>query len=178
MSVSVPINQEQDNLLTLRVQTIADVRALAQHYFLPVQPADLKSLEGVEYPRKQAEAALAVELVCSLVNMFGVMAGLKNYSGESAIADLTFALNTNPFWIKNAAFLMPILSIAVNAFQDNTRLKASPSPLWEKLQYHNASVWLEILPAVLFCLKGAPAMREKSLEMKQAFDKYLRANYG
>lgn len=175
MSVNVPVNQELDNILTLRVQTVKDVRALAQHFFIPPTPADPKSLEGVEFPRKQAEAALAVELVCSLVNMFGVMAGLKNYSGESAIADLTFTLNTNPFWIKNAAFLMPILSVAVNAFQDNTRLKANPSPLWEKLQYHNASVWLEILPAVLFCLKGAAAMHEKSLEMKQAFDKFLRA---
>ena len=99
------VNQELDNILTLRVRTVKDVRALAQHYFIPPQPADPKSLEGVEFPRKQAEAALAVELVCSLVNMFGVMAGLKNYSGESAIADLTFTLNTNPFWIKNAAFL-------------------------------------------------------------------------
>lgn len=172
------VNQEMDNILTMRVQAVADVRALAQHYFIPAPPADSKSQEGLEYPRKQAEAALAVELVCSLVNMFGVMAGIKNYSGESAIADLTFTLNTNPFWVKNAAYLMPILGVAVNAFQDNTQLKTNPSPLWEKLHYHNASVWLEILPAVMFCLKGASAMREKSLEMKQAFDKFLRVNNG
>ena len=70
---------------------------------------------------------------------------------------------------------MPILSAAVNAFQDNAQLTVNPSSLWEKMQYHNSSVWLEILPAVLFCLKGAPAMREKSLEIKQAFDKFLRA---
>lgn len=165
---------EMDNLLSLRVQTVKDVRALAQHYLLPAPPADPKSTEGLEYPRKQAEAVLAVELVCSLVNMFGVMAGLRNYSGESAIADLTFTLNTNPFWVKNASYLMPVLGAAVNAFQDNVQLKANPSPLWDKLQYHNDSVWLETLPAVLFCLKGASAMREKSLEMKQAFDKFLR----
>lgn len=169
------VNQELDNLFTMRVQTVKDVRALAEYYFTPVKPADPKDPAAAEYPRKLAEAALAVELVCSLVNMFGVMAGLKNYSGESAIADLTFTLNTNPFWVKNAAYLMPILGVAVNAFQDNTQLKANPSALWEKLQYHNASVWLEILPAVLFCLKGAAVMREKSLEVKQAFDKFLRA---
>jgi hypothetical protein len=172
------VNPELDNLYTMRMQTVGDIRALAQHYFTPTKPIDPKDPAAAEFPRKQAEAALAVELVCSLVNMFGVMAGLKNYSGELAIADLTFTLNTNPFWVKNAAYLMPILGTAVNAFQDNTQLKANPSPLWEKLQYHNASVWLEILPAVLFCLKGAAAMREKSLEMKQAFDKFLRANYG
>lgn len=172
------VNQELDNLYTLRVQAVADVRALAQHYFTPTKPADPKDPAAAEYPRKQAEAALAVELVCSLVNMFGVMAGIKNYSGESAIADLTFTLNTNPFWVKNAAYLMPVLGAAVNAFQDNTLLKVNLSPLWAQMQYHNASVWLEVLPAVLFCLKGAAAMREKSLEMKQAFDKFLRVNHG
>ena len=168
------VNQELDNILTLRVQVVADIRSLAQHYLLPERYADQKENVAPEYVRKQADAAAAVELVCSLINVFGVMAGAKNYSGEAAIADLTFSLNTNIFWVKNATYLMPVLSAAINAYQDNQQLKVQNQALWAPLEYHNRNVWLEVLPAIVFCLNGYAAMRKVSLEMKQAFEKFLK----
>lgn len=170
------VNQELDQILALRVKVTQDVRELAQHYLIPAKPVDPKEVGSSDYIRKLADATAAVELVCSLVNVFGVMAGSKVYSGEAAIADLTFSLNTNIFWVKNAANLMPILSATVNAFLDNQKLKMVQQPIWNDLQYHHRTMWLEVLPAILLCLKGYSAMREQSLEMKQAFEKFIRAN--
>jgi len=172
------VNQEIDNLLTLRIQATNDIRMLAQYYLLPEklteQPKD--AIVAAEYARKLAMATAAVEVVCCVVNMFGTMAGIKNFSSSNAIADLTFGLNVNTFWSANANYLMPILSMAVNAFQDNITLKAQQQPLWAPLEYHHSSSWLEVLPAILFCLKGYSAMREKSLEMKQSFEKFLKVS--
>jgi len=170
------VNQELDNILALRVQATTDIRALAQHYLMPEKPVDQKDTGSPDYLRRLADAAGAVELVCSLVNVFGVMSGLKNYSGESAIADLTFSLNTNQFWVKNAANLMPIVSATINALMDNQKLRLQTQPLWNALDSHHRHSWLEILPAVLLALKGYGAMRQQSLEMKQAFEKFLRTS--
>ncbi len=168
------VNQELDNILTLRIQVTQDIRNLAQHYLLPQKPADPKEAGSELFVKKMALATGAVELVCSLMNVFGTMAGLRNYSGESAIADLTFGMNTNIFWITHDTRLMPIVSAAINAFQDNQQLRQQNQPLWAPLEYHNKNVWLEILPAIMLCLNGYPAMRKVSLEMKQAFEKFLK----
>jgi hypothetical protein len=47
-------------------------------------------------------------------------------------------------------------------------------PIWDNLQYHNRNCWLELLPAIVFCLKGRLAMRKYSLEMKKTFEPFLR----
>lgn len=168
--------QELDNILALRVQSLAEIRQLASFYFLPEKPAEIKDpAQAADFTKKMANATGAVELVCSLMNVFGTMAGLKNYSSESAIVDLTFGLNTNPFWVTNAAYLMPLVSASINAFEDNRKLRTNPQPLWKNLELHQKQAWLEVLPAILYCLKGYGSMREKSLEVKQAFEKFLRA---
>lgn len=169
------VNHEIDGILAMRVQVTTDVRALAEHYFLPHKSNDPKD-NTPEFARKLADGVGAVELVCSLVNVFGALIGHKVYSAEGAIADLTFALNTNQFWIKNAANLMPIVSAAVNAVMDNPKLKLQNQPIWAHMEQHNKMVWLEILPAVLLCLKGYGGMREQSLEIKQSFEKFLKAS--
>jgi hypothetical protein len=168
--------EEMDQMLAMRVRAVTDVRALAQHYFLPPKPTDPKQMDTPDFTRKMAHGTAAVELVCSLMNVFGVAAELRSFSGQSACADLTFGLNTNPFWVANSTYLMPLLNAAINGFNDNQALRESPQPLWSNLQYHNRNIWLELLPAILFCLKGYGAMREKSLEIKQAFEKFLRVD--
>jgi len=173
-------NQELDNVLSMRVQVAADTRALAQHYLLPEKPKQVPGqpppVETPEFVRRMADASGAVEVICSLTNIFGVMTGFKNFSAESSISDLTFVLNTNPFWVKNATYLVPLLNTAINAFEDNRQLRAQNQPLWNGLEYHHRNAWLEILPAIVFVLKGYAEMRKVSLEMKQAFEKFLRIN--
>lgn len=166
--------QELEGIAELRVKTVMEVRALAQHYLLPEKPTNEKELGAPEFMRKMADAAAAVEVICSIVNVFGVMTGLRHFSGDSAITDLTFVLNTNQFWLKNSSYMMPLVNSSVNAFSDNYALTEKPQPLWGALVYHNRNVWLELLPAVVFCLSGHSAMRKVSLEMKQSFEKFLR----
>jgi hypothetical protein len=102
------------------------------------------------------------------------MAGFQNYSSQIAITDLVFVLNTNTFWVQNASYLVPLMNSAVNSFVDAQELRLKGEPLWKDLEYHNNNVWLELLPAVVFCLKGYPEMRKISLEMKKAFEMLLR----
>jgi hypothetical protein len=173
----VSVEQMKANVaVELTIKVAGDVRAMAQHFLLPAKPASEQERGAPDYMRRLADATAAVEVVCSLVNMFGVMAGLKHFMGESAIADLTFSMNTNQFWVKNSTYLMPIVGAAVNAFQDNRQLYSEglASGTWRELEYHNRNVWLETLPAILFCLNGHAPMRKQSLEIKQSFEKFLR----
>lgn len=161
------------NIAELKVGSAARVRELAQHYLLPPKPIDEREKGSPDFIRKMANATAAVEVVCSLVNTFGVMQGLRNYSNGIAIADLVFALNTNTFWIANATYLTPILNVAVNAFLDNQHLQMENQSLWRELEYHNRTCWLEVLPAIVFCLKGYSEMRKVSLEVRKAFEPLL-----
>ncbi|MGB6976132.1 MAG: hypothetical protein WBE18_01550 [Gammaproteobacteria bacterium] len=165
--------EEMSNIASLKIGSAARVRELAMHYLMPTKPASEQEKGSPDYVRKMANATAAVEVVCSLVNTFGVMVGLKNFSSGIAIADLVFALNTNTFWVANAAYLTPILNVSVNAFLDNGYLVMEGERLWDNLAYHNRTCWLEVLPAVVFCLKGYTEMRRISLEMKKAFEPLL-----
>jgi hypothetical protein len=166
-------NQTTDEFYAAKIQNVKGIRELAQHYLLPEKPATPAEQGSPEFNKKMALATGAVEVVCSIVNLFGVMRKNRMYSPESVIPDLVFALNTNVFWLANASYLMPILNASVNAINDNASLKLKGDASWGPLEYHNNNVWLELLPAVLFCIKGYPVMREKSLEMKQAFGKFI-----
>lgn len=174
----VPSKEEFESML---VTTVAKTRELATHYLLPQRPGlefDIKDPRGPnsnpEFVRKMANATAAIEVTCSLVNTFGVMAGFANFNAQMAIADLVFVLNTNTFWVQNAAYLVPLMNSAVNSFLDAQELKLKNEPLWKELEYHSNNNWLELLPAIVFCLKGYPEMRKISLEMKQAFEILLR----
>lgn len=164
--------EEFGNVAALKVSTINRVRELAKIYFAPQLNDNEKNSLGVpEAQKKISESVLAIEVVCSLANIFGVSQGFKNYSPEIALLDLTFTLNTNPFWVRNASYLMPLVNASINASLDGSMQLATPGDsLWDKLRYHHKNMWLELLPAVLYCLSGYKIMREKSLEMKKAFE--------
>jgi ABC-type glycerol-3-phosphate transport system permease component len=173
MPAQLPSKEEFENVI---VGTAARVRELATHYLMPSKADfDARTAGSPEYVRKMANSTAAVEVVCSLVNTFGVMAGYHNYVPQMAIADLVFILNTNTFWVQNASYLVPLMNTAVNAFNDNQELRVKNEPLWRELVYHNNNCWLELLPAVVFCLKGYAEMRRVSVEMKQAFEPLLRS---
>ncbi len=162
--------------VSLRLKAMNDVRELCKKFLAPDLPSD-QGQDGKgspEYMRRLADSALAGEVVISLFNIFGVMSGSPNYSSENAVADLVFTLNTNPFWVKNDKYLMPIVNASINALVDNQELRFKPETLWARLEYHNKFMWLEILPAVVFCLYGYGKMRKISLEMKKTFEGLLR----
>lgn len=157
-----PSEMEIKNIAALKLNSAAKVRELASHYFMVT--GETKEAKGL------ADSSAAVEVVCSIANVFGVMNGLRNFMPEQAITDLTFALNTNQFWIRNAQYLMPILNSAINASLDGRTQSLETGTLWGNMQYHNKFAWLELLPAIMFCLRGNTEMRRVSLEMKKAFE--------
>jgi hypothetical protein len=170
MQVLSPSREEYESVL---VSTAAKTRELATYYLIPLKPTD-QERSSPDFIRKMANATAAIEVVCSLVNAFGVMSNYQNFSSQIAIADLVFVLNTNTFWVQNATYLVPLMNAAVNAFTDAQELQIKNEPLWKNLEYHCCNCWLELLPAIVFCLKGYPEMRKVSLEMKQAFEPLLR----
>jgi len=179
MSVLAPVPSKEEFEKSLAF-TAAKTRELATHYLLPERSGlefDIQNKapnSNPDFVRKMANATAAIEVVCSLVNTFGVMAGFANFNAQMAVADLVFVLNTNSFWVQNASYLVPLMNSSVNSFLDAQELRVKNEPLWKELEYHNNNTWLEILPAIVFCLKGYADMRKISLEMKKAFEMLLR----
>jgi len=169
-------NEEAIGLaLQAHTEVFVGLRERAKKFIMPDPPVSEDEKKSLDYQRRVAESLAALDVFMSLVNVSGTMIGSGNYSSITAIADLTFTLNTNPFWIKHAAYLVPVLNVVINAFMDaNAMALEAKEPIWEKLQYHNRNCWLELLPAIVLCLKGHLVMRKYSLEMKKTFEPFLR----
>lgn len=126
-------------------------------------------------PRKLAESTAATEVILSIVNIFNAIYSNQRHASLTAIADLTFALNSNMFWVKNSGYLIPLLNGAVNAAMDFKDAQDKvPEPLWDKFEYHNKYAWLELLPAIVFLLYGFGKMRVCSTEIKKSFEAFVQ----
>lgn len=144
---------------------VTNVRDLAKKFLMP-----LEGSEDMKNPRLVADAIGAVEVVVSICNMFRAL--ITSSSGRQSLWDLTFLLNSNPFWVQNRTFFMPLLIAAQNANMDY--VQGNTEPLWDKLYYHNKQVWLELLPMVVYQLHGPAKMQLVSLEMKKSFEAFVK----
>lgn len=175
MSVPLPNQEEITKVLQTHTDALVEMRQRASKFLMPDPPSSEDEKKSLDYQRRLADSLAALDVFMSLMNVSGTMVGSGNFSTIAAISDLTFALNTNTFWIKNASYLVPILNMAINAFLDFNVMAIGPNePLWKELRYHNRNCWLEILPALVLCLKGHYTMRKCSLEMKKTFEPFLR----
>lgn len=126
--------------------------------------------EEAKDPARMHNALCAVEVVCSIVNIFSSIASPNASSTFTVITDLTINLNTNPFWVRNNPHLMPLLIAAVNASMDYRDMCIGPQePKWEWLKQHNKWFWLDILPTIVFLTHGFAPTRVVSVEMKKTF---------
>lgn len=140
------------------------VRDLASNYLIPKEGS-----EAAKDAQKMAEGFAATDLVVSL---FRIFQGLQNPAENSMyqmLSDLTFGLNTNPFWVRHAGTLMPLFIAAVNAANDARQLRINPEERWKGLEHQSRCLWVELIPAIIFLVHGYGAMQLASLEIKKSF---------
>ena len=141
------------------------IRDLANKFLVPPEGTN-ESKDA----KKMGDALAAVEVIVSLISIFNTVFNTTKTNPLNAIADLTFTLNTNPFWIKNAGYLMPLFTAALNGAMDYRDTENNKEPMWDKLRYHDRNMWLELLPAIMMLVHGYIGMRAVSNEMKKTFE--------
>lgn len=129
-------------------------------------------------PGYRAYALEAVEAGVSLANIVLSIKKPDSGRGFRAISDITYALNANEFWIKNAPVLVPILSIVLNSHRDyadmaSRRLELSDYAVYDKMISASDGASLEIFSMLLYLVGGPELMTMESLAMKLDLAPYL-----
>ena len=142
----------------------AKIREAAKSFLLPKE-----GTEEAKDALRVSNALGAVEVACSLVSIFSSLQTPTANAAFSMLTDLTIALNTNPFWVRNVGSLMPLLIAAVNGANDAREMDVNPEPRWNTLREQSRCLWLELLPQLIFLTHGYAAMRLQSVQMKKTF---------
>lgn len=157
---------EQDEMLR---------RILSQHFEIPTNEDIEAKPDKIAY---RAWALMAVEVGLAMSNM--IIAMRKPESGRSfrAMQDLTYVLNSNDFWVKNAPILVPIITVMMNAHKDGAALKMEARndgeyTIYDKLTSATSLVCLEIFSILLYLVGGPQLMGVQSLPLKIALAPYL-----
>jgi hypothetical protein len=129
-------------------------------------------------PGYKAYALYAVEVGVSLANI--ILAANHPESGRAfrAMTDLTYALNANEFWLKNAPVLVPVLTIILNSHKDYVdmavqRQEMNEYAIYDKLMGSARIVALEIFSMVLYLVGGPQLMGIESLPLKNDLAPYF-----
>ncbi|MGH7744024.1 MAG: hypothetical protein ACREQ5_04290 [Candidatus Dormibacteria bacterium] len=154
--------------VSLLIDNNARVRALANKFLLPKETS-----EDTKDNLKMGNALAAVEVVCSLVNVFSALLTTNPVFTQIAITDLTFGLNSNSFWVRNTGHLMPLFIASINGISDYNLMALENEPRWSDLRAQGKNLWLEILPTIVFLIHGYPRMKECSIEIKKSFASIL-----
>jgi len=162
------MSEEKAAVIQAVLAEAKQLRELVQEFLVPKE-----GTEESKDPARMANSLYAVEAVLGIINIFSALERPSGVATFTAITDLTFALNYNPWWVANASYIMPILSSAVNACLDSAELGIKSEPRWEPMRASCNRVWLEILPAIVLRVHGYAHMRACSVRMKQSFDGVL-----
>lgn len=169
------MNNAQSNILEQALSVDEKLRGLfMEHYGLNVtDPDDKKSAVGYK-----AYGLMAVDVAMRLANVFMAINNPKAPRTFQAICDLTYQLNTNDFWHKNASILLPLMHAALNAHRDvivfnKAREELNEYSMLDALSAAGRAAPLEIFPVIAYCLGGGALMQECSASLKQALAPYL-----
>lgn len=139
---------------------------------------ELDSEKMEQNPGHKAYAGYAVEVAVSLANL--ILAVRRPESGRSfrAISDLTYALNANEFWLKNAPVLVPVLTTVLNAHKDHMdmimrRAELSEYAGYDKLMSAASGAPLELFAMMLYLVGGPLLMASSSLALKEDLAPYF-----
>lgn len=124
-------------------------------------------------PGYMAWATSAVPVCMGLANILLAVKYPDSGRGFRAITDLTYELGANDFWTKNAAVLVPILTVALNSHRDYLGMrveeeKYSEYAMYDKLIAGAQSMPLEIFSMVLYLVGGPLLLATGSLPLKIA----------
>lgn len=129
-------------------------------------------------PGYQAYALLAIDVAMSICNMFLAIKNPQSGRTYRMACDLTYGLNTNEFWQKNASILLPAIHVSLNTFRDGAaleleKLEAEAYSSSDELIVASKAAPLEIFPLIAYCIGGAPLMMLTSVPLKQALSPYF-----
>lgn len=156
--------EEATNTAATLAAEFGRIREAAKQFLVPKEGS-----EEAKDNARMATAYYAVEVVCSIFNVFASLRSPNSLNTFMAVSDLTISLNTNPFWVRNAGHLTPLLIAAVNAANDAREIDAVQEPRWKSLKEQCENNWLDILPTIVFLTHGQAIMRITSVEMKKTF---------
>lgn len=123
-----------------------------------------------------AYGLLAVDIAVRLANLF---LSIKKDKGVHRVAcDLTYQMNTNIFWQKNASVLLPVIHVCLNTFSDGMQLIAermvnSEYASGDTLIAASRAAPLEIFPIIAYLLNGPELMVSASLPLKRELAPYF-----
>ncbi len=126
----------------------------------------------------KAYALMAVEVCLALSNVFLAIKNPKDHRTYRAICDLTFQLNTNDFWQKNANVLLPVVHICLNTYRDGASLMAERTArneysMFDTLISASRAAPLELFPLVAYLVGGPILMVSASLPLKHDLAPYF-----
>lgn len=137
----------------------------------------LKTSEDEDFdPGYNAWGLAGVDVAIRLAHMF---IGLKRNTGmHEALCDLTYQLNANSFWQKNASVIVPLIHAALNTHRDGALLLADRAIRNEysssdALICASRAFPLEIFPVIAYLIGGPQLMAAKSLILKQRLSPYF-----
>lgn len=173
----LPSNIEEVMRQAAQKSTELDTRL--QQIFLSafglLEAENVKPEERLEVGYK-AYGLAAVDVAVRLAKLF---IAVKQDKGVHSVAcDLTYQLNTNDFWAKNASVLLPVMHIALNSHTDGVLLLAER----ERRQEYSSSdalisasraAPLELFPLIAYCLGGPMLMTATSLRLKHELAPYI-----
>lgn len=138
------------------------VRSTASKYLIP-----LEGTEDHKDPKKMADGVLATEVVVSVVTLFKAMLEMDVTANVMALMDLSFGLNSNLFWTRNANYLVPVLTTAQLAALDYIVHVEDNNLAHRELQYHNRFAWLDVVVSIAFLVRGFPYTKSVSQQLKK-----------
>lgn len=167
-----------DNMRTVldaaKAQTEIDTR-LAKIFtkYFEIESEDRKKDAGY-----QAWAAYALDVSLHLCNLFLSIKKPNSGRGLRALCDLSFNLHANEFWNRNSAFLMPLITVALNSHRNSVELKleyknTSEYAVHDKVMSAAEFGFLDIFSAVLYLVGGPSLMSAGSLPLKMDLAPYF-----
>lgn len=151
----------------------AEIDSQLQEIFMSAFSIDKEQSAG-----HNAYALMAVEVAVSIANLFLSLTRPNEHRHFRAICDLTYHLNTNDFWQRNAAVILPTIHTALNAHRDMAELVLEREVRNEYsandgLIASAKAAPLEIFPVIAYLVGGPKLMVAASLPLKRALAPYF-----
>lgn len=128
--------------------------------------------------RYMAWCLMAVEVGLAMANMFIAIRNPEQHRTYRAICDLTYGLNSNDFWQKNASVLLPVVHSALNAYRDGVSLTLERE-VRKEYSSNDALISaaraapLELFPLIAYLVGGPSLMVSASLPLKTELGPYF-----
>lgn len=132
-------------------------------------------------PGYKAWGLMGVEVAMCLANVFLLLKDAKTPGRAfKAVCDLSYVMNTNEFWVKNAGIILPVVHMALNAHRDHMllavdRQERDQYALHDGLMYAAMYAPLEVFTVIAYCLGGPALQANISTTLKLALQPYFRS---